>query len=203
MKKSIKGLALLFMALVLVLGVTACNSDSDTAKKDNSDTTAKKETPKVDKKALGGALSTFAYDIQVAISEADAPYGTLSGYAGAEGDDYVAADVKDAAAKTQTAASAFDSLTIPDALKDYKDQLDPALASLKDAFAKRAAAAKTAGVDTVKDGKALATAIDAISKDSASKTAFNDFQTKYNAVAKDLGLSDMDFSKALELPFAE
>jgi hypothetical protein len=200
MKKSLKGLSLLFMALILVLGVTACSNNTE-KKDDNKQTEAKKEK-KVDKKALGGDLSTFAYDVQVAISNADAPYATLSNYAGAEGEDYVAADVADAAAKTQTSVSALDSLTVPDSLKDYKDQLDPAIASLKDAFTKRAAAAKTAGVDTVKDGAALATAVDAISKDTASKAAFEDFQTKFNDVAKALGLGDMDFSKALELPFA-
>ena len=200
MKKSIKGLSFLFLALIMVLGVAACNNDTE--KKDDSKTEAK-DSKKVDKQALGGDLSTFAYDIQVAISEADAPYATLSAYAGAEGEDYVADDVKSAASDAQSSASAFDSLTVPDSLKDYKDKLDGALQDLKDAFAKRAEAAKTAGVDTVADGAALATAVDSISKDSASKTAFDSFQSKYNEVAKELGLEDMDFTKALELPFAE
>ena len=201
MKKSIKGLSLLFMALVLVLGVTACSNNTE--KKDDNKTEANKSSKKADKEALAGDLSTFAYDIQTAISKADEPYNTLSSYAGAEGTDFVATDVKDAASQLQSSASAFDSLSVPDSLKDYKDKIDASLSDLKDAFAKRAAAAKTAGVDTVKDGAALATAVDAISKDSASKTAFDKFQSEYNEVAKELGLEDMDFSKALELPFAQ
>ncbi|WP_027724463.1 hypothetical protein [Tuberibacillus calidus] len=80
--------------------------------------------------------------------------------------------------------------------------MDQAISDLKDAFAKRADAAKANGIDSVKDGAALAKAVDAVSKDSASKTAFDKFQTEYNEVAKDLGLENMDFSKALELPFA-
>ncbi|MGV3488619.1 MAG: hypothetical protein ACO1OC_08570 [Tuberibacillus sp.] len=200
MKKSIKGLSLLFMALVLVLGVTACNNDTE--KKDDNKTEAKKDNKKADKEALAGDLSTFAYDIQVAISNADAPFATLGSYAGAEGEDYSAEDVKAAAAEVPKAASAFDSLTVPSSLKDYKDKIDASITDLKDAFTKRVDAAKAAGIDTVKDGAALATAVDTVSKDKASTDAFNKFQSEYNAVAKELGLEDMDFSKALELPFA-
>ena len=201
MKKAFKGLSALFMALVLVLAVTACSNNTE-KKDENKTETSKNKEEKVDKTALGGDLSTFAYDIQVAISNADAPFGTLGSYAEAEGDAYNAQDVKDAASQVPNAASAFDNLTVPDSLKDYKDKLDQAISDLKDAFAKRAEAAKTNGIDSVKDGAALAKAIDAVSKDSASKTAFDKFQTEYNEVAKDHGLENMDFSKALELPFA-
>jgi len=201
MKKAFKGLSALFMALVLVLAVTACSNNTE-KKDENKTETSKNKEEKVDKTALGGDLSTFAYDIQVAISKADAPFGTLGSYAGAEGDAYNAQDVKDAASQVPNAASAFDNLTVPDSLKDYKDKLDQAISDLKDAFAKRADAAKANGIDSVKDGAALAKAVDAVSKDSASKTAFDKFQTEYNEVAKDHGLENMDFSKALELPFA-
>ncbi|WP_027724462.1 hypothetical protein [Tuberibacillus calidus] len=101
MKKAFKGLSALFMALVLVLAVTACSNNTE-KKDENKTETSKNKEEKVDKTALGGDLSTFAYDIQVAISNADAPFGTLGSYAEAEGDAYNAQDVKDAASQVQT-----------------------------------------------------------------------------------------------------
>ena len=179
------------MALVLVLSVTACSNSTE--KKDGNKQTEAKSTKQIDKKALGGELSTFAYEVQVAISSAYAPYGTLESYAGVEGAAYVDADVADAAAKTQNSASSLDSIKIPNSLSAYKDQLNGALQDLKDSFTKRAEAAKAA--TNVKDGKALSTVVDNIN--NSSKASFDSFQKEFNKVAKDLGLGDMNFAKAL------
>jgi hypothetical protein len=192
MKRSVKGLALFVMALALVFGVVACN-DSSNGKSDDKKTEAKKENNTDKKKQLAGELSNFAFDVQTAISQAYAPYAVLDGYAGAEGDAYVAQDVKDAFAQTKDSASALDNVTVPDSLSDYKTDLEAALKDLKDSFAKRAEAA--AANANVKDGKALADAVTKIS--SAAQPSFDSFQTKFNDVAKKLGLEPMDFTKAL------
>lgn len=198
MKKSIKGLALLFMAIALVFAVAACNNDKGGDKKTGGEKST--ETKKKDDKEKQQAdLSDFAVSVQAAMSKAYGPFAVLYKNAGAEGEDYSAEDVKTAAGEVPNAVSTFsqdvDGLTVPASLsKDDQQKLKDALNDLKDTYTKMGDAAKDAA--NVKDGKALANVTDAI--DKAKEEPFGAFQSKFNEVAKSLGLGEMDFNNAMK-----